>query len=191
MRIALSLALLGAVLIAAGTLLMAAGGSVVAQESVTVSMGPATGPAGGGDQTGTATLTAQDGQTEVVISIDPSPDGAEVEQPAHIHEGTCENLGGIVHPLTNVVNGSSTTVVDASLNSLLSGTFAINVHKSGDELGVYVSCGDITAPAEGLPSAGGPPGSEGGVAPWTYLLVAAGVLALLSGGALALRRRGL
>jgi hypothetical protein len=78
--------------------------------------------------------------------------------------------------------------VDASITELLAGDFAINVHKSTAEIGVYVSCGDIIAPTPGeLPPTGGPAGGNSGV-PWELLtaLVIGGVA--LAGGAAVLRR---
>ncbi len=194
MRASHSLFALSAALLAAAFLIGHGSGTAAAQETVTVTMSAATGPDGGGSQTGTVTLTASGSQTEVVVNIDASPDGAEVEQPAHIHSGTCDNLpgslGAVEYPLTNVVNGTSTTTVDASLDSLQTGDFAVNVHKSGTELGVYVSCGNIPAAAAAVPSTGGPPpASDGGVSALSYLLIAAGALALLGGGTLALAFR--
>lgn len=160
------------------------------QQTVTVTMGAATGPAGGGSQTGTVTLTAMASQTEAVLNIETSADGMEVEQPVHIHAGTCAELGAIRHSLTNVVDGVSTTTVDTSLDSLLIGKFAINVHKSEPEIGVYVSCGNIPAAAAAVPSAGGaPPASGDGASAWSYLLIAAGSLALLGCSTLALGLR--
>lgn len=92
---------------------------------------------------GTATLTEMNGQTKVVISLTGVPAG--VEQPMHIHAGSCSELGGVNYPLTNVVNGSSETVVDVSLNQLTNELpLAVNVHKSTSEASVYVACGDIT-----------------------------------------------
>ena len=214
MRFSLPVMALAAALFAAafgaGQLLGAASAQ---QESVTVNLGPATGPDGGGDQSGTATLTAVDGQTEVVIDVEPSPDGADVEQPAHIHTGNCDSLpdslGAIAYPLENVVNGSSTTTVDASLEALQSVDYAINVHESGEAVGVYVSCGNIPAAeattdtttdtttgttdttaddASGLPVSGGAPPSDGGLSLATYLLVAGIAVSLIGGGSLALSR---
>lgn len=125
-------------------------------QTVTVAMLPAMGPLGGGAQTGTATLTAVGAQTRVVLSILPSPDPTDVAQPAHIHLGNCTVLGAVAHPLTNVVNGASSTIVNVSLASLTMGGFAINVHKSPTQLGVWVSCGNIPAvSATGLPALGG------------------------------------
>lgn len=127
-----------AVLLAA----LALGSMSLAQESVEVTMESVTGSEGP-FQIGAATLTAVDGQTQVVINIEPSPEGADVEQPVHIHDGSCSELGTVVYPLSNVVDGSSTTTVDATLESLRTGDFAVNVHKSPDEAAVYVSCGDV------------------------------------------------
>jgi hypothetical protein len=50
------------------------------------------------------------------------------------------------------MNGTSETIVNVSMAELAGGQYAINVHKSGPEASVYVSCGDIavmvtTAPA--------------------------------------------
>jgi plastocyanin len=85
-------------------------------------------------------------------------DEAEVH-PAHIHSGSCAELGDVVYPLTDIteVRGDaersgaasaipvkgSTTVVDTSLQDLIDGDFAINVHLSPDEIGTYIACGDI------------------------------------------------
>jgi len=95
-------------------------------------------------ETGTAKLTPQGDKTKVEISLRGEPKG--VPQPAHIHEGTCAQLDPKPkYGLENVVNGKSTTVVPASLDSILSGKTAINVHKSGEDLKTYVACGNITA----------------------------------------------
>ncbi len=94
-------------------------------------------------QTGTATLYKVGNQTEVVVNITPSILGATVEQPVHIHNGNCTSLGSVVYGLTNVVNGKSTTRVNVTVDTLISGTFAVNVHKSGAEASIYTSCGEV------------------------------------------------
>src|SRR5438552_9946512 len=111
----------------------------------------------GSGESGTATLSDMgNGQTHVVLNLSNAPG---VAQPAHIHKGTCANLDPTpTYPLTSVTNGQSDTMVPVSLVNLTSGTFAINVHKSAAEAGVYVACGDITA----SPLAGQPGGSTGG-----------------------------
>jgi plastocyanin len=94
-------------------------------------------------QDGTAILTASGSQTVVVVDIAAGADG--VAHPIHIHSGTCDTLGGVEYPLESLQGGESTRTVDASLDSLLSGTFAINGHKSGPEVAVYISCGEINS----------------------------------------------
>jgi hypothetical protein len=96
----------------------------------------------GSGQTGTATLTAAGEQTTVAIEIDGDPVSAS--QPAHIHEGTCEELNPEpAFGLPNVADGTSETTVDAPLETLTGGNYAINLHMSDDDLATYTSCGDI------------------------------------------------
>lgn len=92
-------------------------------------------------ESGTAKLTPMgDDKTRVEISLK----GAQGTQPAHIHEGTCAKLDPKPkYGLENVVDGKSTTEVPASLKDLQSGRYAINVHKSADDIKTYVSCGNI------------------------------------------------
>jgi hypothetical protein len=94
-------------------------------------------------ETGTARLTAMGAdKTKVEISLKGGPSGTP--QPAHIHEGTCAKLDPKPkYGLENVVDGKSTTEVPVGLAELQKGTFAINVHKSGEDLKTYVSCGNI------------------------------------------------
>lgn len=100
-------------------------------------------------ETGTVTFTAEGGKTRVVIDM---PSYAANAQPAHIHPGTCAKLDPTpAYPLENVVGGKSTTVVDASLDSLLKKAYAVNLHRSARKLKTYVACGNIggnEAPAE-------------------------------------------
>ena len=79
--------------------------------------------------------------------------------PAHIHSGTCAELGDVVLPLTDVaaIGGesertgaasaipvkNSVTVVDMPLQEIIDGGHAINVHLSADEIDTYIACGDI------------------------------------------------
>jgi hypothetical protein len=93
-------------------------------------------------QTGTATLTAEGEQTQVSIEVDDEP--VSESQPAHIHEGTCDELNPApAFGLPNVIDGTSETTVDASLDTLTGGTYAINLHMSDDDLETYTSCGNI------------------------------------------------
>ena len=70
-------------------------------------------------------------------------------QPAHIHEGTCDDLTPEpAYGLPNVVSGTSESTVDVALEDLTSGTYAINLHMSDADLETYTSCGNIEAAAE-------------------------------------------
>jgi hypothetical protein len=93
---------------------------------------------------GTATLTDNgDGTTTVEIQVD----GATGGHPAHIHEGTCDDLNpNPQYPLASVdENGLSKTDVEVSLDDLLASPYAVNLHESDANLGVYVACGEIVA----------------------------------------------
>jgi hypothetical protein len=97
-------------------------------------------------QSGTATLTPNgDGTLDVMIDLS---QGSDEPQPAHIHEGSCPDVGDVVAPLKDVVDGTSTSEnVAFSLDDLTSTEspgFAINVHKSAAAIEDYVACGDIT-----------------------------------------------
>jgi hypothetical protein len=78
----------------------------------------------------------------VELAIEPS-DPADAH-PAHIHGGSCDSGGGIVHPLDDVVDGSSvTTLMAVSLSDVTDGAHYINVHESAANLGTTIACGDI------------------------------------------------
>ena len=85
-------------------------------------------------------------------------DTAQEAHPAHIHSGTCDQLGDVVIPLVDVAlpadathEGAETahdvkvsqTTVDMPLQDLLDGDYAINVHLSAEEIDTYIACGDI------------------------------------------------
>ena len=93
-------------------------------------------------ESGTATLTPEGDSTKVVLDVH----GGEGTQPTHIHKGTCANLDPKpAFPLSPVVNGKSETTVKASMKDLTTGGYAINGHKSAQDLKTYVFCGDIKA----------------------------------------------
>jgi hypothetical protein len=123
---------------ALGALAFATAPAVAATGPITVTMNAQN--ASGED--GTATLTQMPDGVQVVVSVKNAPAAA---QPAHIHPGTCAKLNPAPqYPLTSLANGTSTTVVKGvTLDQLLAGSFAINVHKSTSDLATYVSCGDI------------------------------------------------
>jgi hypothetical protein len=94
-------------------------------------------------ETGTAKLTPDGAdKTRVEITLKGAPKG--VDQPAHIHEGTCAKLDPKPKQgLENVVDGKSSTVVPMGMAELTKGGLAINVHKSKEDIKTYVSCGNI------------------------------------------------
>lgn len=93
-------------------------------------------------ESGTAKIEDFDGKAKVTLNLTGAPSG--VTQPAHIHTGSCANLGGVKYPLNFPVNGKSETTLDISLDELLDGLpLAVNVHKSAAEANIYVACGDI------------------------------------------------
>ena len=103
----------------------------------------------GSGQPGEVVLSrVDDSTTRVEISIG-SPPGND-PQPAHIHKGSCEDLDpNPAYGLENVVDGSSSSEVEVSLDELRDGAFAVNVHKSAAEVDVYVACGNIGSAAAG------------------------------------------
>jgi hypothetical protein len=96
----------------------------------------------GSGQSGTATLIpVGDGRTQVVVKVDDPPAEA---QPAHVHPGTCADLDPLpAYALSSVEGGESDTTLDVSLDDLREGDFAINVHRSAEEIRVSVACGEI------------------------------------------------
>ena len=98
--------------------------------------------------------------TLVVATSAPRASAQDVDtpHPAHIHDGTCDELGDVVFPLTDValaeegeVQGSgaaspvkvSETEVEAPLEDILGGRHAINIHLSAEAIGEYIACGNI------------------------------------------------
>lgn len=93
-------------------------------------------------QSGQAVLTEEDGITRVVVTMagDEYPD----PQPAHIHLGACPTPGGVEYPLENLVNGTSTSIINTTIANLrASRPLAINIHKSISESSFYTACGNL------------------------------------------------
>ena len=100
-------------------------------------------PLNGSGVQGRVTLTSiDDASTRVEIDVDASGNSS---MPAHIHPGSCAEL--VPQPkyaLENVLDGKSTTQVSASLDELLAGGQALNLHRSNEEMNVYTACVDLT-----------------------------------------------
>ncbi len=94
-------------------------------------------------EVGTVTLYDMGPHTRVVVQIDGEPPGRV--QPAHLHRAkTCETLDPKpAYPLANVVNGRSSTIVNAPVSRLMSGNYAVNVHASTTNIAHYVACGHL------------------------------------------------
>lgn len=92
--------------------------------------------------TGSVTMAAiGDQRTLVEIEVDPA---GHASMPAHIHPGTCDDLvPQPKYPLQNVVDGVSVTEVPASLDELLRGGVALNIHRSNEEMRIYAACVDL------------------------------------------------
>ncbi|HYW53046.1 MAG TPA: hypothetical protein VFF00_01065 [Candidatus Elarobacter sp.] len=96
----------------------------------------------GSGEAGTVTLTPMGDKTRVDVALTGAP--TDVPQPAHVHPGSCSKLDPKPkYPLASVVDGYSTTTLDVPIGQLISGDFAVNVHKSTSELPKYVSCGEL------------------------------------------------
>lgn len=92
--------------------------------------------------TGTVTLVdVGEDRTRVEVRVDPA---GNLDMPAHIHPGSCDDLiPQPKYPLENVVNGTSTTVVRASVGDLTRGGLAVNLHRSNQDLQTYTACSDL------------------------------------------------
>ena len=94
-------------------------------------------------QSGWATLTGRGGDTEVVLSL---PGATMSSNLVHVHSGQCgDSLGGVAHGLTNIVDGISVILAEGvSLDSILTGAFAVNAHNA-DDPSIYTACGNLPA----------------------------------------------
>jgi len=92
---------------------------------------------------------------------DATPRAAEavVPRPAHIHTGTCREIGEVVAPLTDLTGAtggdrvgqsrraipaeSSFTNVPLTLDAILGADHVVNVHLSAEEIDTYIACGEV------------------------------------------------
>lgn len=96
----------------------------------------------GSGLSGEATLKAEgEDQTKVVLDAEGGDEGTP--HPVHVHKGTCDELGDVAYPLTDLEGGSSETTIDVALEELQGGEFAINAHESAENIENYVACGVI------------------------------------------------
>lgn len=124
--------------VAAAALAGCGGGGNGDAQKVTVKLGELV----ASGQSGTATLTRA-GSVQTIVHIQVANPPAEA-QPAHIHPGTCEQLDPLpAWALESVVDGESETTLNVGLDELRTGKFAVNIHRSAEEIRTSVACGDI------------------------------------------------
>jgi hypothetical protein len=109
---------------------------------------------------------AQDDATpdaNVTAETDATPDTAAAAtdegRPAHVHTGSCDSVGEVVAPLTNLTAASGTpsgqfdddddlveysfTNVPLSLDDMLAADHVVNVHETTENIENYIACGEI------------------------------------------------
>ena len=97
-------------------------------------------PTEGEGQVGTATFSTDGTTTTVEVSISPP---ASEAQPMHIHAGVCTDVGTVLHALQNVVKGSSSTIINLSLEEIINDGALVNVHASYADASTYTACGQL------------------------------------------------
>jgi hypothetical protein len=91
---------------------------------------------------GKAIITKIDGRAQVRLELTGAAYG--LPRPAHVHVGSCANIGAVKYPLSDVITGNSTTYLSVTLDQMKAELpLAINVHQSIAEVGTYVACGDV------------------------------------------------
>ena len=87
----------------------------------------------------------------------PTAEDLVAPRPVHIHSGSCEELGDVVAPLTDLtapqgdrvgqrradLAETSFTNVPLTLDAILGADHAINAHLSAEQIGTYIACGNI------------------------------------------------
>jgi hypothetical protein len=99
---------------------------------------------------------AQDATPEAIINP------VDVAHPAHVHVGSCAELGEVVAPLSDltktqgetvgaaaaIIASRSFTTVPLALDTLLAEDHALNVHLSAEDIDTYLACGEIGGVAD-------------------------------------------
>ena len=98
-------------------------------------------------ETGLVSITPNAAGNGITVNVSVVGEPANGNQPMHIHTGQCgPTLGPVYKPLQNVVDGHSVSnVAGVSIDDLMRGTYAINVHRGPGPLAAapYVSCTNI------------------------------------------------
>jgi hypothetical protein len=93
-----------------------------------------------------------------------SPVAGTEMRPAHIHAGSCPDVGEVVAPLFDLSVAAGTmneadtsmdgmargipveysfTTVELPLDAIMADDHAINIHESAENIGNYIACGDL------------------------------------------------
>jgi len=112
---------------------------------------------------GNATVDWAEGENQFVAVATLIGDEPGAARPWHVHFGTCATGGGIVgtgeYPLLMVGDdgtASATATITFELDPSVD--YLVNYHRSADDLGTLIACGDL---AEATGGAGGTGGSGG------------------------------
>jgi|GEM_PF-2087374 LPXTG-motif cell wall-anchored protein len=128
--------------------LLLAGSATVAYAQVTVLVTLL--PRPGQTATGTATLRPGPAPNQTIVTVTVRGLPPNQVRVNHIHRGSCEAEGPIVYPLTDLRsdaqgNATASTTVPASLATLTTGQYYINVHAGPALPAPGISCGNIMA----------------------------------------------
>ena len=102
---------------------------------------------------GQVDITPADGRTTIILTLDAGEAGGEDGQRhmAHVHAGTCANIGQAVAPLEAVATvsarGSSTTLLGQDLHAIADGNHVVAAHEAGGNPGRPIACVAIPAHA--------------------------------------------
>ncbi len=93
--------------------------------------------------TGTVVLSEQGSATRISIQL--TGDAVTGDHIAHLHDGTCEAPGEYTYTLNPVsAQGTSETVVNMTLDELLTGGYIVNVHPDEANWDTWMVCGELT-----------------------------------------------
>jgi hypothetical protein len=98
----------------------------------------------GSRESGRVIFTPLGRRTKVVLELRGRASQGSEPRPAHIHIGSCAELEPRpAYLLAAVAEGKSTSTVAVTLSDLRAGSFAVDVHESTAQSGMYAACGDL------------------------------------------------
>ena len=119
-------------------------------------------PVNNSEASGEVYATPAEGRTTIILTINAADTAQGQRHMAHIHAGTCENIGQVVAPLEAVTTvsgeGTSTTLLGQDFETFADGNHVVAAHEAGGEPGRTILCAPI--PAEGTGGASDTAGSD-------------------------------